>query len=62
MLTLSFCGGGWVGVQSHFMVKPNLVLRLGWRFDNIIITRISQEPDLRPVFKFNLVCFGTVEK
>ena len=50
------------GVQSHFMVKPNLVLRLGWRVDNIIITRISQEPDLRPVFKFNLVCFGTVEK
>ena len=27
--------GGWVGVvQSHFMVKPNLVMRLGWDFDN----------------------------
>ena len=26
-------GGGW-GVQSHFQVKPNLVLRLGWGFDN----------------------------
>ena len=23
-----------VVVQSHFMVKPNLVLRLGWGFDN----------------------------
>ena len=23
-----------VGVQSHFVVKPNLVLRLGWGFDN----------------------------
>ena len=23
----------WVGVQSHFIVKPNLVLRLGWGFD-----------------------------
>ena len=22
------------GVQSHFIVKPNLVLRLGWGFDN----------------------------
>ena len=21
-------------VQSHFIVKPNLVLRLGWGFDN----------------------------
>ena len=30
MLTLSLCGG----VQSHFIVKPNLVLRLGWGFDN----------------------------
>ena len=26
-------GGGW-GLQSHFRVKPNLVLRLGWGFDN----------------------------
>ena len=22
-------------VQSHFIVKPNLVLRLGWGFDKI---------------------------
>ena len=21
-------------VQSHFIIKPNLVLRLGWGFDN----------------------------
>ena len=27
--------GGWWGVQSHFHVKPNLVFRLGWGFDNI---------------------------
>ena len=26
---------GW-GVQSHFIVKPNLVLRLGWGFDNYL--------------------------
>ena len=25
---------GGVVVQSHFIVKPNLVLRLGWGFDN----------------------------
>ena len=25
--------GGW-GLQSYFIVKPNLVLRLGWGFDN----------------------------
>ena len=25
--------GGWWGVQSHFRVEPNLVLRLGWGFD-----------------------------
>ena len=24
----------WGGLQSHFMVKPNLVLRLGWGLDN----------------------------
>ena len=36
MLTLSFCGVGGV-VQSHFIVKPNLVLRLGWGFDNKMI-------------------------
>ena len=26
--------GGW-GVHSHYIVKPNLVLRLGWGFDNM---------------------------
>ena len=26
-------GGAW-GLQSHFVVTPNLVLRLGWGFDN----------------------------
>ena len=26
--------GGW-GVQSHFRVKPNHLVRLGWGFDNI---------------------------
>ena len=32
--------GGWDGVggvgglHSHYIVKPNLVLRLGWGFDN----------------------------
>ena len=26
---------GW-SVHSHYIVKPNLVLRLGWGFDNII--------------------------
>ena len=35
LLILSFCGVGW-GVQSHFIVKPNLVLRLGWGFDNLL--------------------------
>ena len=35
LLTLSF--SGWVVVQSHFIVKPNLVLRLGWGFDKIYI-------------------------
>ena len=39
LLTLSFCGVGGVGwgVQSHYIVKPNLVLRLGWGFDNCLI-------------------------
>ena len=31
-------GGGWWGLQSHFRVKPNLVLRLGWGFDNGAVT------------------------
>ena len=37
-------GVGW-GVHSHYIVRPNLVLRLGWGFDNIeasvIITKCS---------------------
>ena len=32
-ILLTFSLWGWV-VQSHFIVKPNLVLRLGWGFDN----------------------------
>ena len=28
-----FVGGGWV-VHSHYIVKPNLVLKLDWGFDN----------------------------
>ena len=28
--------GGW-GLHSHYIVKPNLVLRLGWGFDNIFL-------------------------
>ena len=27
---------GWWGLQSHFHVKPNLVFRLGWGFENYI--------------------------
>ena len=27
-------GGVGCGVHSHYIVKPNLVLRLGWGFDN----------------------------
>ena len=33
-------GGGW-GLQSHFIVKSNLVLRLGWGFDNIEMELLS---------------------
>ena len=31
-------GGGWVGLHSHFRVKPNrcVVLCWGWGFDNIV--------------------------
>ena len=29
-------GVGW-GLQSHFHVKPNRLLRLGWGFDNLTI-------------------------
>ena len=31
---IDFLWWWWWGVQSHFVVKPNLVLRLGWGFDN----------------------------
>ena len=29
-------------MQSHFIVKPNLVLRLGWGFDNFLTLREGQ--------------------
>ena len=28
--------GWWWGVHSHYVVKPNLVLRLGWGFDKYV--------------------------
>ena len=31
---IEFLWGGGGVVHSHFIVKPNLVLRLGWGFDN----------------------------
>ena len=44
MLTLSFCGWvggvGW-GLHSYYIVKPNLVLRLGWGFDkNLLLQKL----------------------
>ena len=30
-------------VHSHFIVKPNLVLRLGWGFDNIAVWLAQEE-------------------
>ena len=45
MLTLSLCGWGGVGgLHSHYIVKPNLVLRLGWGFDNLITIPGYHEP------------------
>ena len=32
--------GGWA-VHSHYIVKPNLVLRLGWDFDNLNLNIIQ---------------------
>ena len=35
---------GW-GVHSHYVVKPNIVLRLGWGFDNIQVPKnLGSEP------------------
>ena len=39
-----FVSGGWVGgvgwgLHSHYIVKPDLVLRLGWGFDNSVFFR-----------------------
>ena len=36
----SWMVGGW-GVQSHFVVKPNLVLMLDWGFDNYEEARVE---------------------
>ena len=42
------CGvGGWC-LQSHFIVKPYLVLRLGWGFDNSLDASVRY--DLGTVF------------
>ena len=38
-------GVGWC-LQSHFIVKPNLVLRLGWGFDKNIEERKEMEKAL----------------
>ena len=35
--------GGWWGLHSHYIVKPNLVLRLGWGFDKNIWTILKIE-------------------
>ena len=31
------------GLHSHYIVKPNLVLRLGWGFDNRIARSLGGE-------------------
>ena len=36
-----FVWGGW-GLHSHYIVKHNLVLRLGWGFDNILLPKVSE--------------------
>ena len=47
-----------VGVQSHFVVKPNLVLRLGWGFDNKNARAKVQE--VKPIFiRFELITPST---
>ena len=80
LLTLSFCGGwvrwGWVGLggvgwggwclHNHYIVKPNLVLRLGWGFDNLVKVDLSAQkpvngPVLRPCQQFCRRC-GIVYK
>ena len=41
---------GW-GLHSHYIVKPNLVLRLGWGFDNIL-SELELPPLLDPLESF----------
>ena len=47
-------GVGW-GLQSHFIVKPNLVLRLGWGwgFDNF--DSLMKELEFDSLLIFNIV-------
>ena len=51
MILSFFARVGW-GVQSHFQVKPNLVLRLGWGFDNTLMSML-----LLWVLKLNVTLF-----
>ena len=44
-------GGGGGGLQSNFIVKPNLVLRLGWDFDNLNLNIIKTSKWRGNVFK-----------
>ena len=66
LLTLSFCGWGGVCTVIIYVVKPNLVLRLGWGFDNIqtlflyvcIYTKILHIQTL--TFRYRKKCFMRV--
>ena len=42
--------GGW-GLRSHYIVKPNLVLMLGWGFDNMDFLREQGVPDHQRLHK-----------
>ena len=46
--------GGW-GVHSHYVVKPNLVLRLGWGFDNRYNSTIGNF-DSTPTYPVQTLC------
>ena len=50
-------GVGW-GLHSHYIVKPNLVLRLGWGFDNRFVkNRVGGRVvnlNLENVFKYTV--------
>ena len=56
---LSLCGGGvgW-GLQSNFVVKPNLVLRLGWGFDNMYVKSLKTDKKL---FHTQTITLGIIE-